>query len=78
MLGNGAEEALFGAKPQTTVLMGGKEIEEEDRRGEKLDEKGCQRDGDDELTVIARTMKRSELTSETGQLVRYKRHEQEP
>ena len=45
---------------------------------EKVDEKGCQRDGDDELTVIARTMKRSELTSETGQLVRYKRHEQEP
>ena len=85
MLGSGAEEALFGAKPQTTVLKGGREGEW--KRGmrskkkiveEKVDEKGCQRDGDDELTVIARTMKRSELTSETGQLVRYKRHEQEP
>jgi hypothetical protein len=37
MLRNGAEEALFGAKPQTKVLkggmVGGKEEEEEDRRG---------------------------------------------
>ena len=45
---------------------------------EKVDERGCHRDGDDEVTVIARTMKRSELTSGTRELVRYKRHEQEP
>ena len=81
MLRNGAEEALFGAKPQTKVLNGReggwkrrmrlkKKIVEE-----KKDEEGCQRDGDDELKVIARTMKRFELTGEMGQLVRYKRHE---
>ena len=43
----------------------------------KADETGCQRrDGDDEL--IAGTMKRSELTSEAKQSVRYKGHEQKP
>ena len=42
----------------------------------EVDEEGCQRDGDDE--PIAGTMKRSELTSEAKQSVRYKRHEQEP
>ena len=40
MLRDGVEEALFGAKPQTTVLRGGKvgekkkRVEEEDRRAE--------------------------------------------
>jgi len=42
----------------------------------EVDEKGYQRDGDDE--PLAGTMKRSELTSEAKQSVRYKRHGQEP
>ena len=36
------------------------------------------RDGDDEEMMIARTTTRSELTSKAKELVRYKRHEQEP
>ena len=47
------------------------EVEEEDRR-RGVDERGMPREGDDEETVVARTMTRSELASETKETVRYK------
>ena len=53
------------------------EVEEEDRR-RGVDERGMPREGDDEETVVARTMTRSGLASETKETVRYKRNEQEP
>ena len=53
------------------------EVEEEDRR-RGVDARGMPREGDEEETVVARRMTRSELAGETKETVRYKRNEQEP